>query len=108
MIRVAVCICLLSGCATGRIIDNVTQGTTNEIVRELDHIKGIDYKLDETVKNADQNRRAIETAFESFNRIENRLERMETKLDIEMEEIRRLRRDLRKRKLISLNMEVDG
>jgi len=96
---------IFSGCATGRILDNVTQGTTNEIVRELDHIKGMDFKLEETIKNADQNRRAIETAYEMFARIENRLERMETKLDKEMEEIRRLRRDLRKRKLISLNME---
>jgi len=96
---------IFSGCATGRILDNVTQGTTNEIVRELDHIKGMDFKLEETIKNADQNRRAIETAYEMFARIENRLERMETKLDKEMEEIRRLRRDLRKRRLISLNME---
>jgi len=96
---------IFSGCATGRILDNVTQGTTNEIVRELDHIKGMDFKLEETIKNSDQNRRAIETAYEMFARIENRLERMETKLDKEMEEIRRLRRDLRKRRLISLNME---
>ena len=96
---------IFSGCATGRILDNVTQGTTNEIVRELDHIKGIDYKLDETVKNADQNRRAIETAFESLNRIESKLDRMNIKLDRETEEIRRLCRALEKRKLISLNME---
>jgi len=93
---------LLSGCATGRILDNVTRGTTNEVVRELDHIKGMDYKLDETIKNADQNRRAIETAFEAFNRIESRLVRMELRLDEVLRKEEKILTILRKKKLYSM------